>query len=553
MRRFFLILILTVWSVVSSVARDTGAAVVLIYNTRLPESKGVAEYYAARRQVPTNQILGLELPTTETMTRLEYHDQLHAPIRKWLEAQNFLAFKSVTITPTNGNSFHRWRVTQAKIKYVLLCYGVPSRILRDPSINEPGSEKLPAEYRRNEAAVDTELALLPMDDFKLPLTGPLQNFAYGVTNNAWLNPTNGVLLVTRLDGPTPEIARGLVDKAMEAETNGFWGRAYFDLRGVTNEYKLGDDWIAQAADISRHYGMETVVDDKPETFSASFPMSQIGLYVGWYDGDVSGPFRRPTVEFMPGAIAYHLHSFSAASIRTATKHWVGPLLAKGATATLGCVEEPYLTGTPDVGALVSRLLFFGFDFGEACYAALPVLSWQTTIIGDPLYLPTLKPPQILHQELLARKSKLIEWSHLRVVNLNLALRYPLAEVVGYLENEATTAESSILQEKLGELYQAQGKPESSIHCYQEALKLKPTPQQTVRLTLALAEKLIAEDKSAEAYELYRQFLKTAADYPDRIGIYRKLANLATKLNKAEDAENFQKEIQRLSAPPAAGN
>jgi uncharacterized protein HemY len=75
----------------------------------------------------------------------------------------------------------------------------------------------------------------------------------------------------------------------------------------------------------------------------------------------------------------------------------------------------------------------------------------------------------------------------------------------------------------------------------------------VRLTLALAEKLIAEDKSAEAYELYRQFLKTAADYPDRIGIYRKLANLATKLNKAEDAENFQKEIQRLSAPPAAGN
>jgi hypothetical protein len=29
-------------------------------------------------------------------------------------------------------------------------------------------------------------------------------------------------------------------------------------------------------------------------------------YVGWYDGNVSGPFARPSVEFRPGAFAYHL-------------------------------------------------------------------------------------------------------------------------------------------------------------------------------------------------------------------------------------------------------
>jgi hypothetical protein len=29
----------------------------------------------------------------------------------------------------------------------------------------------------------------------------------------------------------------------------------------------------------------------------------------------------------------------------------------------------------------------GYTFGEAAWAAQPVLSWQTTVIGDPLYRP----------------------------------------------------------------------------------------------------------------------------------------------------------------------
>ena len=40
-------------------------------------------------------------------------------------------------------------------------------------------------------------------------------------------------------------------------------------------------------------------------------MSQIALYAGWYERNASGPFAQPKVEFMPGAFAYHLHSFSA--------------------------------------------------------------------------------------------------------------------------------------------------------------------------------------------------------------------------------------------------
>src|SRR5207248_8701406 len=107
------------------------------------------------------------------------------------------------------------------------------------------------------------------------------------------------------------------------------------------------------------------------------------------------------------------------------------------------------------------------------------LSWQTTVIGDPLYRPFARKPRQQHEELLARKSKLLEWSHLRVIDLNLAMNSPVGELVSYLEAERLTRQSAVLSEKLGELYQAQGKSESSIAEYERALKLDLTPLQKI--------------------------------------------------------------------------
>src|SRR5205823_3014761 len=166
-----------------------------------------------------------------------------------------------------------------------------------------------------------------------------RNPLYGATNLAWFHPTNGVLLVTRLDGPSEEIARGLVDKALEAEKDGLWGRAYFDLRKTSDPaYKVGDEMLERASELCRQIGFETVVDESADTFPAGFPMSQIAFYAGWYTEHVSGPFALPKVEFMPGAFGYHLHSNSANTLRSASRHWVGPLLAKGVTVTMGCID-----------------------------------------------------------------------------------------------------------------------------------------------------------------------------------------------------------------------
>jgi uncharacterized protein (TIGR03790 family) len=492
-------------------------------------------------------VIGLDLPTSETMTRAEYRNKLEKPLLREVEDRSLFTFRAQITPAIDGKPGSvEWKLGASKIRYVVLCYGVPVRIAKDPTVIEETPEEMPVPLRRNEAAVDTELALLPLNNMKLPLTGPLSNPFYAATNGAALHPTNGILMVARIDGPSAAIARGLVDKAMEAEENGLWGRAYFDVRGINEgAYKDGDVMIRTAADAIRRFGFETIVDENPETFPAAFPMSHIAFYAGWYDGQVSGPFARPKVEFMPGAVAYHLHSFSAQTIRSADKHWVGPLLAAGATATLGCVDEPYLSGTPDIGAVFARMTLLGFSFGEAAYAGQPYLSWQTTIVGDPLYRPFRIPPQELHAKLEKQKSKLIEWSHLRVVNLNLAKGFPAFDVVGYLEQIEITRRSAVLLEKLGDLYHAVGKPLSSIDAYQRALKLDPSPQQQVRLTFTLADRLGENQKSEEAYALLQQFLQESKDYPDRLGLLQKLLRLAGELKKPE-AEQLRREIARLT-------
>ena len=150
-------------------AVDRGSEVIVIYNKRVPESKSVADHYASRRQVPTNQIFGFDLPTVEAMSRLEFREELQKPLAKLLEEKK-LWHIAAHVVPATTNSPGRvdWKVVNSKIRYAVLCYGVPLRINRDSSIVEPEAEKLAPQLRpRNEAAVDTELALLPLIEQKL--------------------------------------------------------------------------------------------------------------------------------------------------------------------------------------------------------------------------------------------------------------------------------------------------------------------------------------------------------------------------------------------------
>jgi len=242
------------------------------------------------------------------------------------------------------------------------------------------------------------------------------------------------------------------------------------------------------------------------------------------------------VEFMPGAFAYHLHSFSATTIRSDTQRWVGPLLAKGATATMGCVDEPYIGGTPDVSIFAGRWIAMGFTFGEAAYACQQTLSWQTIVVGDPLYQPFAKPLQKLVEEQEKDHSTSLEWTYLRVVNIALLSGKRPAEMAAFLQSLPLTKQSAVLSEKLGDLFYALGKPASAIEAYRDAVKNAQSRLQRVRLHQYLANVLSEQNQTKEAIEDLKALLREVPDYPGKGNVEKRIQDLAAKpVDKSADA------------------
>ena len=537
--RIIILLCLLLATGASALSAETGASVVLVYNSSMPASKDVADHYAAKREVPASQMLGFDLPSTETITRDEFKSKLQQPLWNELRERKLLTYGESS-AGTGSNGVPKSNVTDSKIRYLVLCYGVPLKIVPDTTVSEP-VEHLQQELRRNEAAVESELTLLPLLGHKLPITGPVPNPVGLATNHFAINPTNGVLIVARIDGPSPEIAKGLVDKAIFAEENGLWGNAYFDTRSITNAaFRQGDEMLKAGAELTGLYGFEVVNDTSNRTFPPTTPLNDIALYFGWYDQSVSGPFTNGMAEFRPGAVAYHLHSFSSRNLRVPDVWWTGPLLAAGATATMGCTEEPYLQGTPQINVFIYRFLQLGFSFGEAALACQPILSWQIAVIGDPLYRPFAKNQRQRHAELEARKDKNLEWSILMWVNFRLAQNASLKEIEAYYRQTPVTRESALLQEKLGDLFKSQGKLIDAIDFYTRALKLPMNRLQKLSLELKVAPLLSSMNRPEEAYEIYQGILRDFPDTSDKKDIYERLARVATRLKKNDEAQEFQR-------------
>lgn len=510
------------------------------------------------RKVPADQVIGFKLSTGETISRKEFRETLEEPLRREVEKRGLIKYAPRELPAVTNRPAGTFRMaSEAKVRYAVLCYGVPLKISADPSLVEDIPTNMPPAFRRNEACVDAELALLPRDPRTYPLTGLLPSPYYRLTNAAQLFPTNGILMVTRLDGPTAEIAKGLVDKALQAERDGLWGRAYFDTRNITatnDTYKLGDDWIRLGYQVARQTGFECVLDENPEVLGADFPLSHVAIYEGWYEGHVSGPFKKSKVEFMPGAFAYHLHSYSAATLRSSSQHWVGPMLARGVTVTMGCVEEPYLMGTPDVGTFLAHWILRAATYGEAAWTAQTALSWQTTVVGDPLYRPFGQQAQELHARFEKENNPLFEWSMLRAVNQNILYGEPAAKFTTLLERYPAARRSAVLQEKLGDLYLAGGKLIDACDTWQTALQLATSQPQRNRLILSAAKQLPLIGRDGKAFELLERLLDENPDWQDQLGIYERLLALAERLGKADSAARFRALIERLRpVPPPATN
>ena len=175
-----LVLILIFQSFTTLILGDEGATVAVVYNSKSSDSKSVADHYAKIRNVPANNLIGLPLSDNHTISRNEFTKTLEKPLTEILAKKNLL----------DGN--------KGTIRYLLLCWGVPFRVDKDNTIKPPPS--IPTPLQRNEASVDSELALLPQIQKRIERTGIISNPIFSTSQPESISPKNGLIMVAAMFG-----------------------------------------------------------------------------------------------------------------------------------------------------------------------------------------------------------------------------------------------------------------------------------------------------------------------------------------------------------------
>ncbi len=348
--------------------------VLIVYNTRSAASLDTANYYMTKRNIPVSHTIGIAFPTRMFLDWSVYLGTVQPAIRKAIDV-----------------------IGRHKVLYIVMTYETPWLME-----GAPATITLADASRRGSNLVDAFIA----DVFdQLNQSGFDNNPYYArVQSKANLYPSfqsfadyragaeaKQIFQVWRLDGATSALAKGLVDKALRAETEGLAGRGYFDNRELLNDltaedagYAAGDWDIYRTAEFTRQTGLPVTREVNEEEFgTAPAPLSCPGalFYAGWYSLD----HYNDVFTWNPGAIGIHLDSASAKDLRGGA-NWAANAIIRGITVTAGATAEPYLENLPHPDG-VFRNIYTGANVGDAFYRNTATLRWVVIFIGDPLYRP----------------------------------------------------------------------------------------------------------------------------------------------------------------------
>ena len=333
------------------------ANVVVLANADLPESLAVAALYAEARGLGADQTCALAMPTDYAIPLATYEATVKAPLAACLEARGL----------------------REQALFLAVAWGVPG------VIGDAGAEVMGARTK----ALDAFLAD-PFDE----LPGDANPYFHSALAFSRANGFRGYL-VTRLDGPGPDVAKDLVRRAVAAElaADATGGMGYFDQEPngdnafdrqvIETAGPAGNAAIAHARDLVAAAGFDTVLDqDDAElgTPPALASCSDARWYFGWY----RLYHYNDAFQWRPGAVGVHLDSFSAREFRKAGA-WVPGALAHGLTASAGAVWEPYLDGFLEGDTFLQAFVVDGVSLAEAAYRAIPRLEWMMVVFGDPLF------------------------------------------------------------------------------------------------------------------------------------------------------------------------
>ncbi|MCX7702656.1 MAG: TIGR03790 family protein [Planctomycetota bacterium] len=337
---------------VSSV--DSGERVLVIVNSNSSHSQAIGNYYVSRRRKA--KICYISAPVNEEISRTDFNN-LKAQVENFLTANNL----------------------KEEIFYIVTTSDVPLKVA-----SAGGSEDF--------ASVDSELALLFTS---YNINGKVPNPYYN--SNSRFNRTFNIYLVCRLTGyETDSDGDGIADDVKGLIDRGFSpvrhprGLYVLDVDPAKDggAYQMGNDWLRQAGTALVSSGFNTILDTT-NTF-LTYQNGVVG-YSSWGSNDSSNttaPYR-PYNAWAAGAVAVTFVSTNARSFKTGTSYGqclLADYVKEGVTGIAGHTYEPYLDACCRPPILFDRYTK-GFNLAESFYCAMPYLSWQTVVVGDPLCAP----------------------------------------------------------------------------------------------------------------------------------------------------------------------
>jgi uncharacterized protein (TIGR03790 family) len=476
------------------------ASTIVVYNKAVPDSISLARFYAQQRGIARDHLLGLTCSTEEEISRDDYDTTIAEPLRKIFEDRHWWT--------VHENAEGKRTVADSTIHFVALMKGMPLKI-RPTTEPYPGDEPGPGPIMtHNEASVDSELSTLAFQ-FR-HISGAIPNPYFQSFRGIGEFESATLLLVCRLDAPATATVRHMITDAIAAEKNGLWGRAYVDAsHNAAPGADMGDKWMAAIVKQLHKTGIPVVYDDSPGLFPVGFPLNDCSLYYGWYAGQVTGPFTQPEFHFVPGAVAVHIHSFSASTLRDPNANWVGPLLSRGAAATMGNVYEPYLQLTSYLDIFNDRLLH-GFTFAESAYMSVHAVSWMSVMVGDPLYRPFGSWLQLDAAREPARSSNDWKMYHDFAIK-NGSRAAPQYQTLA--RQVASRARNGPMIEDLGAMAADEGNFAAATTYFQQARASYTKKDDILRVVLQEADALIKLNKQKKALDLVRSVLRIVSDSP----------------------------------------
>ena len=511
---------------------------VIVVNRNDPDSLFIGQYYARQRGIPESRIVQLSAPIKETITIAEYAKTVANPLLNALIENKWV--KGVKDRSKDAYGRERLSVSIHNIPFVVLIKGVPLRIANDPLLLEESTANLSAQFRVNNGSVDGEIALL-LAPPQTSMTGLVPN-PYFEKSSISSTDANRLLRVTRLDGPTKANVMNLIDRTLKAEEIGLMGRAYIDTGGP---HAKGDEWIRAAGAIAEAAFFDIDYETSKRAMNHRDRLDAPAIYMGWYRPHAQAQWRSPRWPVPPGAIGFHLHSFSGTSVRS-TKTWLGAFVAQGYCATVGNVYEPYLEYTHRPQVLLAHLVGGG-NFGEAVAMSTPSLSWQSVAIGDPLYRPF--KVSLAEQLKSSEGSTFTAYASIREINRMLA-EEGSESAIAYARSKFISQPSLALAYRLAQLYANDAKDREAVEVLKVIRFMTRFSSDDFVLVQKIANFLHKRGEGEMAFNIYKNLLEERGlDKQLKISLYEGGARIAAAQNQPVIASRWDLEARKLKSPP----